>query len=78
MPNGLFHPFTKALYEQNGDGNILVTDGDSQGIFGPDGRWISGELRECDPQMCNWIAGPIVANHRVGSEAGQETHRPES
>ena len=28
MPNGLFPPFTKALYEQNGDGNILVTDGD--------------------------------------------------
>ena len=78
MPNGLFHPFTKALYEKHDNGNILVTDGDRQGVFRRDGSWVSGEIRECDPQLCNWIAGPIVANHRVGSTPGQDTHRPES
>ncbi len=77
MPHGLFHPFTKALYEQHEGGTILVTDGDRQGVFTREGQWISGEVRECDPQLCNWIAGPIVANHRVGDTAGQDTHRSE-
>ena len=62
---GITHPFTKALYEQDGTGNIRVTDGARCGIFGADGHWISGELRECDPQLCGWIAGPQIANHRV-------------
>ena len=75
---GLRHPFTNALYEQDGEGNILVTDGDRTGRIRRDGSWIEGELRECDPQLCNWIAGPIVANHRVGATPGQDTHRPES
>lgn len=78
MPNGLYHAFTKALYEQDGEGNVLVTDGGQTGLFRRDGSWIEGEIRECDPQMCNWIAGPIVANHRVGSAAGQDTHRQEA
>ena len=62
---GITHPFTKALYEQDGAGNIRVTAGDRSGVFGTDGRWISGELRECDPQLCGWVGGPQIANHRV-------------
>jgi hypothetical protein len=62
---GIVHPFTKALYEQDGTGNIRVTDGSRVGIFGTDGHWISGDLRECDPQMCGWVGGPQIANHRV-------------
>ena len=62
---GIVHPFTKALYEQDGAGNIRVTHGGRVGIFGTDGHWISGELRECDPQMCGWVGGPQIANHRV-------------
>ena len=27
-----------------------------------------GELRECDPQLCGWIAGPQVGNHRMVQE----------
>ena len=57
--------------------NILVTDGDRSGKFRPDGSWIEGEIRECDPQLCNWVAGPLVANHRVGKAADQDTHRQE-
>lgn len=62
---GLRHPFGNALYERDGEGNILVTDGDRQGLFTGEGRWISGELRECDPQLCGWVAGPQLANHRM-------------
>ena len=62
---GIRHPFSHALYEQDGHGNVLVTDGARSGVFTGEGRWVSGELRECDPQMCNWIAGPIAPHHRM-------------
>ena len=62
---GAVHPFSRALYEQDGEGNIKVTDGDRVGYFAIDGRWIRGHLRECDPQLCGWIGGIQVANHRV-------------
>ncbi len=65
--NGLRHPFTGALYEQDGNGNILVTHGERQGLFGADGHWISGELRQADPQLCNWVAGPMFSNHRLSA-----------
>ena len=65
LVNGILHPFTGALHEQDGAGNIRVTLGNRVGIFGIDGHWISGELRECDPQLCGWVGGPIIANHRV-------------
>ncbi len=66
--NGIVHPFTGALHEQDGNGNILVTLGDVSGLFTTQGEWISGELRECDPQLCGWVGGPLVANHRVNVE----------
>ena len=62
--NGIVHPFSGALHEQDGEGNIRVTLGDKTGIFGTDGHWISGELRQCDPQLCGWVGGPLIANHR--------------
>jgi hypothetical protein len=54
------HPFTHALYVRQSDGNILVTDGDKQGLFRPDGRWISGALREADPQLCVWVGAQVA------------------
>lgn len=62
---GIVHPFSKALYEPHDDGNIRVTHGDLAGVFGPDGRWISGELRECDPQLCGWVGGPHLPSQRI-------------
>ena len=58
--NGIVHPFSGALYEQDGAGNIRVTAGDRSGIFTIRGRWLEGELRECDPQLCGWVGGPQV------------------
>ena len=49
------HPFDGSLYELQPDGNIKISDGDRQGLFGPDGQWISGELRQSDPQLCVWV-----------------------
>ena len=65
--NGLTHPFSKATYEQDGEGNVLVTHKGHTGLFRRNGSWISGEIEEADPQLCNWIAGPMVGNHRVTS-----------
>ena len=62
---GIHHPFSGALYEQDGEGNVLVTDGEKTGLFRENGSWISGELKECDPQLCNWIAGPQLGSHRL-------------
>ena len=63
---GMKHPFGRALYEQDGNGNVRVTDVDGRtGLFTQEGRWLEGELRESDPHMCGWVGGPMVAHHRI-------------
>jgi hypothetical protein len=64
---GLIHPITKAVYEQDGEGNVRVRGPAGEGIFTMKGRWLRGEIREADPQMCGWIAGPLAENHRLAS-----------
>ena len=59
------HPFTRALYEQDGHGNVRVSLKDKVGIFRSDGTWIEGEIYEADPQLCGWIGGPKVMHHRI-------------
>ena len=41
MKPAIKHPFGGALYELQADGTVLITDGDKQGLFKRDGRWIS-------------------------------------
>ncbi len=53
------HPFTRALYERTAEGHVRVTDGGKQGLFRHDGRWISGDVREADPQLCGWVAANV-------------------
>lgn len=65
---GIVHPFSKALYEQDGNGNIKVSIDGQWGIFTTGGRHLDGEIRECDPQLCGWVGGPQVVNHRVNIE----------
>jgi hypothetical protein len=59
------HPFSGALYEQDGSGNIRVTLDGKVGLFRSDGTWIEGEIFEADPQLCGWVGGPKVAHHRI-------------
>ena len=66
--HGIKHPFTGALYEVVDDGNIRVTDGDKTGLFRRNGSWLSGDIRECDPQLCNWVGGPADGQSSAGSE----------
>ncbi len=67
---GIRHPFSGALYEQHDNGTVKVTTKDEvSGVFTAGGRHLSGDLRECDPQLCGWVAGPIMANHRMSESA---------
>ncbi len=68
---GMIHPFSKALYEQDGNGLVRVTTKDGRtGLFRTDGAWVEGELFECDPQLCGWVGGPKVAHHRIARSQG--------
>ena len=63
---GLRHPFTRALYEQDGHGHVRVTTKDGRiGTFDLGGVHLDGEVFEADPQLCGWIGGPKVAHHRI-------------
>lgn len=51
------HPFdTETLYERIEDGNVRLSNGDKVGIFTNEGRHLSGDIREADPQLCVWVA----------------------
>ena len=67
MSEGLRHPFTGALYEPDGDLVRVTAEDGRVGHFRTDGRWVGGELRAADPQLCVWIGGPRYTSNRVGS-----------
>ena len=54
----LRHPMSGALYTLRDDGMVDVENNDLQGRFHFDGRHESGELRQGDPHLLMWIAGP--------------------
>ncbi|MFT7219649.1 MAG: hypothetical protein ACI8Z1_001264 [Candidatus Azotimanducaceae bacterium] len=52
----LTHPFDpESLYELMDDGSVRVSKDGKAGIFTGEGIHISGEIREADPQVCNWV-----------------------
>jgi hypothetical protein len=71
------HPFTHALYVRQPDGNVLVTDGAKQGLFRPDGRWISGDLREADPQLCVWVSARVAVASLSDSRMAMAQRAPQ-
>ncbi len=52
------HPLSRAVYDVIADGVVEVNEQGRIGRFDSQGRWLSGELRHCDPQLCGWLAGP--------------------
>ena len=53
----LTHPFDPdSLYELLEDGNVRISKGGREGVFSPAGVHLSGEIREADPQICNWVS----------------------
>lgn len=68
--SGIRHPFTGHLYEDASESRVRVTAADGRsGLFTAGGQWLEGDLKEADPQLCGWVGGPRVANHRVGEVA---------
>ena len=55
----------KLIIASNIGGSNETIVNEKTGLFRANGSWISGELKECDPQMCNWIAGPQLGSHRL-------------
>lgn len=50
------HPFDpQTLYEVTLDGNIRLSNGNRVGIFTTEGNYLSGDIREADPQLCVWV-----------------------
>ncbi len=73
----LTHPFDPdALYELDENGNVLVTRGNRTGVFTPEGIHISGDIREADPQLCNWVSntpdpeGLLAPSRLAGRDKG--------
>jgi len=65
------HPMSLAIYELDGDFNVLVTAKDGRtGTFDPEGRYLHGEVRSVDPELCRWVGlgprerGDISQNRR--------------
>ena len=53
------HALSRATYDVREDGTVEVTAKDgTTGIFTPDGEWIEGEPRHCDPHPAGGLAGP--------------------
>jgi hypothetical protein len=60
MAGGIRHPITAALYEPDAENaTIRVTTRDGRvGVYRGDGRWVSGDKFDIDPQLCVWLHGP--------------------
>ena len=57
----LRHALTHAVYTTRDDGTVEVESSDGcRGVFQYDGTWVKGELREADPQLLGFIAGPSI------------------
>ena len=54
----LKHPLSGATYELRKDGNVRVENNGISGIFRFNGQYLSGELRQADPHLLLWMAGP--------------------
>ncbi len=75
MTGGIRHPFSGALYEPDGEGGVQVTREGLWGRFQRDGRWIEGDLREADPELCVWVTATRPARHHRLSPV-DDTHGP--
>lgn len=51
------HPMSGTLYEDIGEGRVLVTRNGLSGTFSCDGRWLEGEVTQADFHMLVWVGG---------------------
>lgn len=57
MVKSMKHPLSGFIYSLTEDGLVEVSDPVSGrvGVFDSTGRWISGEIRDADPQILGWV-----------------------
>jgi len=54
----LKHPRSGALYTVMADGNVQVENNGAAGLFTNRGVYISGDIKQADPHLILWMAGP--------------------
>lgn len=54
----LKHPMSGAIYTALDNGTVIVENNGVSGVFHYDGRWIEGDIKQADPHMALWLAGP--------------------
>ena len=54
------HPFSGAIYEEQGDGLVRITDEKKgkTGLFKWDGTWVEGDITYADPHMLYLVGAP--------------------
>ena len=69
---GIKHPLSGATYDLTENGTIIVRKDGASGEFTKDGVYMGGDIKQCDPHLCVWIAGRQVVidqeqsrNHRA-------------
>jgi len=54
-----YHIPARHTFEEVGEGVVRVTDAEGRnGLFHWTGRWIEGELTQCNLHMLEWCGGP--------------------
>jgi hypothetical protein len=66
----LKHPISGALYSLEANGLVKVDNNGVVGYFTADGQYHSGEIRQADPHLAQWLAGP-----KLPDAAGTRRHR---
>lgn len=76
----LKHPLSGAIYTLKDNGLVEVDSNGLTGLFHCDGQHHSGALRQADPHMLMWLAGPSLpegAAVRINRPAPISTNQQE-
>lgn len=64
---GILHPFSRDLYEKDGNGFVrITTTSGGVGRYRADGSWVDGEKFDADVHLCGWVAGLRIP-HRLAN-----------
>jgi len=67
----LRHPLSGAVYEAHGEDVVRVEKDGRWGEFDDHGRWLGGEIRAADPEMCRWVASRVQVAAKVGATTAE-------
>ena len=63
----VIHPLNGFVYEALDDGLVkVISPKGTSGIFTPKAEWISGDLGNVSPQLCEWIGGKQLPGMAMG------------